>query len=61
MMAGIDVAYSPDHDMTFILETTQIGYGYIMQVVGFYFGEPNDEATENFKHKNFMYAEEYEL
>ena len=39
-------AYSEAHDMSFILKDTYIGGAIIStEVIGFYYGEPNVEAT----------------
>lgn len=38
----IYTAYSPETDMTFILEDTE----RFTKVVGFYYGEPDEEATK---------------
>ena len=46
----ITTAYSAEGDMTFILrETTRPnGEPISTEVVGFYYGEPDEESTKNF-------------
>lgn len=46
----IYTAYVPETDMTFILEDILRIDGEVAstEVKGFYFGEPNDEATKEF-------------
>lgn len=46
-MAKIWTAYAPESDMTFIMRESN---GEIA-VSGFYFGEPNETATELYKDK----------
>lgn len=42
-------AYSPEYDMTFIVkETTTNDNKILVEVTGFYYGEPNDEDTKMF-------------
>lgn len=40
--------YSEKSDMTFIMKETPDGNKQTISVVGFYFGEPNEEATKTF-------------
>lgn len=53
-MPKIYTAYSSEADMTFIMEDTERS----TKVVGFYYGEPDEEATKKFYGK---LVAEYEL
>ena len=46
----IQTAYSPESDMTFILKETTSADGEPIstEVVGFYYGEPNERDTRNY-------------
>lgn len=44
----IYTVYSRESDMTFIIKETKEENKTLISVVGFYFGAPNEEATENF-------------
>jgi len=44
----IYTVYSHESDMTFIVKETKEDNKTIISVVGFYFGEPNEEATKEF-------------
>lgn len=44
----IYTVYSHESDMTFIIEETKDKDKTIISVVGFYFGEPDEEATKKF-------------
>ena len=48
--------YAKEDDMTFIMERTE----NTLSVVGFYFGESNEDDTEFYKHKDLtvVFAEE---
>ena len=43
--------YSQEDDMTFIIEETTEGTTTTIKVTGFYFGEPDDEATKTYNGK----------
>lgn len=50
MREEIYTAYAPANDMTFIMKDTYNGEEITRtEVIGWYYGEPNDEATEQFK------------
>jgi hypothetical protein len=42
--------YAPEHDLTFVMEEkfTDSGEPYTLEVKGFYYGAPDDEATKIF-------------
>jgi hypothetical protein len=44
-------AYAPDADMTFIMEDTYDENDNIIstECIGFYYGEPDDQLTEQYK------------
>lgn len=45
----IITTYAPDTDITFILRETYEGEEFVStEVVGFYYGEPNDYSTSEF-------------
>ena len=45
----LESCYSPNYDITFILEETyKDGIIISSKVKGFYYGEPNEEATKYF-------------
>ena len=49
MRTEIYTTYAPDTDITFILEDVWNGEELVStEVKGFYFGEPNDDDTQNF-------------
>lgn len=50
MTKTIETAYSPEHDITFILEHLEDSAGEPVQtsVCGWYYGEPNEEDTNAF-------------
>lgn len=42
----VDVAYSPSHDITFILEECYMNEKIVStEIVGFYYGEPDEKNT----------------
>ena len=45
-------AYSPEVDMTFIVEEVTNDDNITIKVVGFYYGTPNDDCTRVFYGKN---------
>lgn len=47
VMPKIYTAYSSEADITFIMEDTE----HTSSVVGFYYGEPNEEATKRYRGK----------
>ena len=47
-MAKVWTAYAEADDMTFIMQDTEDGS---IEVIGFYFGEPDEKSTEYFKGK----------
>lgn len=49
-MKEIYTAFAPHNDITFIMEDTYDESGEIVttECVGWYYGEPNDEATQTF-------------
>jgi hypothetical protein len=48
-MKHIYTVYAKNHDMTFIMEDTyHNGEVITTECVGWYWGEPNDEATQEF-------------
>lgn len=48
----LESCYSPSYDITFILEETyKDGEIISSEVKGFYYGEPDEEATEYFNGK----------
>lgn len=49
MNEEIYTAYAPENDMTFILKDTMLdGEPIATEVIGFYYGEPDDELTAQF-------------
>ena len=50
MQEEIYTAYAEDNDMTFILKDTlnDDGTPYRTEVIGFYYGEPDEENTRQF-------------
>lgn len=51
-MKEIYTVYAPNDDITFIMcDTTEDGETGSTEVVGWYYGEPNDEATATFTGK----------
>lgn len=52
----IYTVYAREDDMTFIMERTE----NTLSVIGFYFGEPNEDDTEFYKHKSLtaVFAED---
>ena len=51
MSTNIYTIYQEQHDITFIMqeEIHEEGYVCSLEVVGFYYGEPNDKCTELFR------------
>jgi hypothetical protein len=47
----IYTAYAEKDDLTFIMEETEKDGKTIVKVIGFYYGEPNEELTEEYKGK----------
>lgn len=46
---SIETVYAPAADITFIMrETTRDGEPVSTEVVGFYYGEPDEESTQHF-------------
>lgn len=54
MRKELETAYAADSDMTFIIENTYDEDDEILkiEVVGFYFGEPDEEATKMYADRN---------
>lgn len=50
MKKEIETAYAPANDITFIMEYIETDDGEPIQssVVGWYYGEPDDESTKHF-------------
>ena len=50
MREEIYTAYAEQHDITFIMKDTFDRYGnpYKTEVIGWYYGEPDDESTRQF-------------
>lgn len=51
----IETAYSSEADITFIIKYTTLGNDNVrMEIIGFYFGEPDENATQIFKDKGLV-------
>ena len=48
MTTRIYTVYAEHDDMTFIMKEKTDGYTRTVQVVGFYFGEPDDQCTNEY-------------
>lgn len=46
----IYTVYAEKDDMTFIMEEKPSETGRTLSVIGFYFGEPNDDDTREYMH-----------
>lgn len=61
MKTRIYTVYAKDDDMTFIMRETRNGVNKVVEVVGFYFGEPDEDATEEFRDSLFAVFGDDEL